>query len=211
MQESSPDTATALTIRAYEPLMIHKSIALILFAASLAIGTLSVSSRNERLMWHAVVPGLESVTVWMSDGRTFLLASTFKLPRLCGAFFTFHGIEQETPNFCWRYFSRGSKPRRVAIAFATVPAWALVVVLALYPAGLIGRYAVRRTWRWWQNLCANCGYNLTGSISGVCPECGKIVRQSGAFAQSAGYKPVPHKNQLFTTTTLNSRSPNPPS
>ena len=27
-----------------------------------------------------------------------------------------------------------------------------------------------------KGLCKTCGYNLTGNVSGVCPECGKRVR-----------------------------------
>jgi hypothetical protein len=26
-----------------------------------------------------------------------------------------------------------------------------------------------------QGMCINCGYNLTGNVSGVCPECGKRI------------------------------------
>lgn len=36
-------------------------------------------------------------------------------------------------------------------------------------------------------LCSSCGYNLTGNISGVCPECGIPIVQSG-------YHPVARHN-----------------
>lgn len=26
------------------------------------------------------------------------------------------------------------------------------------------------------HLCPNCGYNLTGNVSGTCPECGQLIR-----------------------------------
>lgn len=29
-----------------------------------------------------------------------------------------------------------------------------------------------------QGLCRHCGYNLTGNVSGVCPECGNAITQS---------------------------------
>jgi len=38
--------------------------------------------------------------------------------------------------------------------------------------------AVPTTYLWWTDRrippghCQNCGYNLTGNVSGVCPECG---------------------------------------
>jgi hypothetical protein len=31
----------------------------------------------------------------------------------------------------------------------------------------------RRDMRRQNNLCVACGYNLTGNVSGVCPECGE--------------------------------------
>ena len=39
-------------------------------------------------------------------------------------------------------------------------------------------------WLWWRGRgypkgrCQKCGYNLTGNVSGVCPECGNPVGQS---------------------------------
>jgi hypothetical protein len=33
---------------------------------------------------------------------------------------------------------------------------------------------VRRRLRRTKSLCTQCGYDLTGNVSGVCPECGKI-------------------------------------
>jgi hypothetical protein len=26
--------------------------------------------------------------------------------------------------------------------------------------------------KWWEPVCSSCGYELTGNVSGVCPECG---------------------------------------
>ena len=53
----------------------------------------------------------------------------------------------------------------------TAPHWAVAAAAALLPA-------VTAT-RWWRNrrrarpgACAGCGYDLTGNVSGVCPECG---------------------------------------
>ena len=31
-----------------------------------------------------------------------------------------------------------------------------------------------RTRRWRQGRCKACGYDLTGNVSGVCPECGVV-------------------------------------
>lgn len=51
------------------------------------------------------------------------------------------------------------------------PYWSL----ALVSAGLPLRWTwarIRRRHRRSANQCARCGYNLTGNLSGVCPECG---------------------------------------
>ena len=57
------------------------------------------------------------------------------------------------------------------------PSWFIVVLLGTYPAftfarGLIRRRRRRRDRR---GLCLKCGYDLTGNVSGVCPECGTLV------------------------------------
>ncbi|MGD8451537.1 MAG: hypothetical protein PVJ57_06935 [Phycisphaerae bacterium] len=40
------------------------------------------------------------------------------------------------------------------------------------------RKARLRRERAWQGHCVNCGYNLTGNTSGVCPECGTAVQRA---------------------------------
>jgi len=49
--------------------------------------------------------------------------------------------------------------------------WPLVGLLAAYPAITLirGRFRSRPSPK---SLCVKCGYNLTGNVSGVCPECG---------------------------------------
>jgi hypothetical protein len=40
-----------------------------------------------------------------------------------------------------------------------------------------------------EGACAKCGYNLTGNVSGRCPECGTVVPAS-ACASSPGTVPA---------------------
>jgi hypothetical protein len=62
-----------------------------------------------------------------------------------------------------------------------VPAWFVVVVLIAFAILLVGlpswaqfgRRLIRRAHR-----CRQCGYNLTGNTSGVCPECGTAVAKA---------------------------------
>lgn len=50
-------------------------------------------------------------------------------------------------------------------------AWSLPFILGLPLAGTIRRL-IRYRRRLKKGLCTNCDYNLTGNVSGVCPECG---------------------------------------
>ena len=53
-----------------------------------------------------------------------------------------------------------------------VPLWTVLVVLlaATTALGLSGRRAARA------GHCQQCGYDLTGNVSGRCPECGTLIR-----------------------------------
>jgi len=54
-----------------------------------------------------------------------------------------------------------------------VPFWSLALPAGAFPAWRLARApARRRRRRLAQGLCPACGYNLTGNVSGKCPECG---------------------------------------
>jgi hypothetical protein len=59
---------------------------------------------------------------------------------------------------------------RVRVTWIILPLWIPVVALV-----------IPTTFLWWRCLrvlpghCQNCGYDLTGNVSGVCPECGTAV------------------------------------
>lgn len=54
----------------------------------------------------------------------------------------------------------------------TIPSW-VAAGLPLIPAFCLARRPVRRFVRRRRGQCVYCGYDLRGSISGRCPECGK--------------------------------------
>jgi hypothetical protein len=62
--------------------------------------------------------------------------------------------------------------RRIISGTFDVPAYLLYSVLA---APFIGLRVMRRRAGSVFRRCPNCGYNLTGNVSGVCPECGEAV------------------------------------
>ncbi len=57
-----------------------------------------------------------------------------------------------------------------------IKAWPAFVVLALPPVFLLVRGPIRRWGRRRRGLCVACGYNLTGNVSGLCPECGSDLK-----------------------------------
>jgi predicted amidophosphoribosyltransferase len=58
--------------------------------------------------------------------------------------------------------------------------WMLAILLAVYPGVCFIRGPCRRRHRRRKGLCIHCGYNLTGNVSGVCPECGERVEAGTA-------------------------------
>jgi hypothetical protein len=65
-----------------------------------------------------------------------------------------------------------------------VPLLGPFVVLLAYPALAFIRGPLRRFRRRRKGLCVRCAYNLTGNVSGTCPECGSQVRRRGQLTQS---------------------------
>jgi hypothetical protein len=57
---------------------------------------------------------------------------------------------------------------------AGAPYWAVMLVAAALPLWAAGRWGRRRrrARRLRRGLCPSCGYDLTGNVSGACPECG---------------------------------------
>ena len=56
---------------------------------------------------------------------------------------------------------------------AKAPLWLVALFLAVYP--VFASYRLYRNRPPPPGHCQSCGYNLTGNVSGVCPECGAAV------------------------------------
>jgi hypothetical protein len=50
-----------------------------------------------------------------------------------------------------------------------------VVIIMAYPTFVLARWLRRGRLRWERGECLACGYNLTGNVTGTCPECGGRV------------------------------------
>ena len=57
----------------------------------------------------------------------------------------------------------------------STPLWLVVVVFAAYPVIIFMQGSLQRLRRRRKGLCVTCEYDLTGNISGVCPECGTPI------------------------------------
>lgn len=71
------------------------------------------------------------------------------------------------------FFGDSTKSRRQFIVRA--PLLIGVPLLLLWPLLALVRGPVRRAVRRRRGACLQCGYNLTGNTSGVCPECGEPI------------------------------------
>jgi len=55
-----------------------------------------------------------------------------------------------------------------------IPLWMLFLLFLAYPTLAFIRRPLRR---WRKGLCVRCAYDLTGNVSGVCPECGTKIER----------------------------------
>jgi hypothetical protein len=62
-----------------------------------------------------------------------------------------------------------------AVFTAGCPPWFLVLLFGFYPASAFIVRFMRLRRRRKRNQCIHCGYNLTGNVSGICPECGRAA------------------------------------
>ena len=56
-----------------------------------------------------------------------------------------------------------------------VPLWPMFVLSACYPTFVLVCWSIHRRRRSGRGLCMSCRYDLTGNVSGVCPECGRAI------------------------------------
>ena len=59
--------------------------------------------------------------------------------------------------------------------YVRCPIWPLSAVCAAYPIVALIRGPLHRWRRGRKGLCIKCGYDLTGNVTGVCPECGEAL------------------------------------
>ena len=97
---------------------------------------------------------------WMGMGRMPDPICASEAPSLCPTYF--YGLLVST----YLQFGNGG------IQAVAVPHWLLFMLLAAYPTFSFVRGPFRRWRRKRAGTCLKCGYNLTGNVTGICPECG---------------------------------------
>jgi hypothetical protein len=87
------------------------------------------------------------------------------------------------PDAHWGYIGYSSGPIWTPILHHGAGSTWWVVVPLWMPFVLI---AISTVYLWWRDRrrirpghCQECGYNLTGNVSGVCPECGERISGAG--------------------------------
>ena len=113
------------------------------------------STERYCLRWRA----LGGQTALLYDGGLEIVGPVKVSLGLIG--FTF----EATATRGWQYLS------------VSAPLWGLAILFSLYPTVGFIRAPVQRWRRRKRGVCVRCGYNLTGNVSGVCPECGTEVHQ----------------------------------
>lgn len=84
------------------------------------------------------------------------------------------GVKLRVGAFSLLVFPRGILNDNGGALFLTLPHWFVSVVCVIPPTIILYRHRCKRK-RQSRSLCASCGYDLRGNISGICPECGKAT------------------------------------
>jgi hypothetical protein len=111
--------------------------------------------RKERILKWAGLIGSVLVAITWAVSLRWVLADDIQSGR-----FSFSAIQ--SGGFRWRPLMQ--------LAFIQLPLWIPFLL-----------FAIPTVYVWWRDRrippghCRKCGYNLTGNVSGVCPECGERV------------------------------------
>jgi hypothetical protein len=83
-------------------------------------------------------------------------------------------MARKTFGFSFGHFAEGQAGNRPLIRNFEIiaPLWFPAILLSVPPSIWLARQRRKRKLR---GCCAKCGYNLTGNVSGVCPECGTPI------------------------------------
>lgn len=114
--------------------------------------------RQQARAWHNSTLTLSSGNIEYHSRGTHLAGRITRKRTTIGRY----GLEE--------WSGRGMGSRRILL-----PLWPAFPLLAIYPAIAFVRGPVRGWRRRRKGLCIRCSYDLTGNVSGICPECGRTT------------------------------------
>lgn len=154
--------------------MITKVAAIIALVTLPLSGLLWRASHTNPIQRRYDVTLYNSLNIYLRDGVCGLHLLT--MPTKTGTPSEFHATLQRDPTPEGRSFYLSSKKtrdyRRTWLVF---PLWLSTALLASICMLPVVRGPLRRWRRLHKGLCIHCGYDLTGNLSGRCPECGARV------------------------------------
>ena len=127
-------------------------------------------------------------TSWMASGHPDYLDGCLSTHLFDGAFsirYT-HGADPSDvgQRFDWGYYGLGLRSRTstqmwdgatLRTSALELPFWLAALLLGAYPIAALIRGPVRRWRRGKRGHCPQCGYDLTGNVTGICSECGTTL------------------------------------
>ena len=144
-----------------------------------AIGTLAVPGRT--MLWNVYESQSSSILLRVVHRKVIIIAVQYAATRPDDARLRdFKQVLEVTPATNPHY-RQWHYTRFPSFFSAGAPCWGLSLLFATYPTIAFIRGPLRRWRRRRRNLCVECGYNLTGNESGVCPECGVTLQGEGFF------------------------------
>ncbi len=122
-------------------------------------------SRQRLLVWSMAT--IIWLVLWLYPSGTMTVGLNGRIDNY-GRFGIFVWLEVYSTNAPFPFTTVGPSSYTIhAVALAwTISSSLLVAVISLW---------VIKSLPWWvdPNICYECGYNLTGNITGKCPECGE--------------------------------------
>ena len=149
--------------------MIRKAIIVAMTLG--AVGTFAAHLSSQRTIRHSTLVSSRYATFGISTTRGRLRLCLLNYPEKEGPFWAWEVPIWE--GFHYRRFALTAQETYWELSF---PTWSAIAFFAAYPTiAFIRRPHRRRKRRRTLGLCIECGYDLTGNESGVCPECGKPI------------------------------------
>ena len=158
-----------------------------MFGFSVMIADLFVIVRRSSAAWPIVAIGaVVGILIWVRAFRISHRKRVAFLPEtrsgafMVGAFFVYVGVGLS--------LVLGSNPRRASAPWPNDYMLLMPAILGISGAILLNvrAHRIQRN-RPSPGDCQSCGYNLTGNVSGICPECGTPVRGARAGDVRAGH------------------------